>query len=518
MNIPTQESAHGNATLEQIKRYAAVAWDRRHLVLLVWAIVLVPALILAHALPNVYSSSTMILVERQKVPEDYVRSTVTETMQERLNTISQQILSRSRIRQIIEDYDLLNEMTREERILTKLHLLGIPWLQEWGMRLHFLRDPTKPPNVEGAVSGFQKRVSVAVVGTQAFSVGYEGYDPVTVMRVTNAIADMFITENLRIREARAEGTTEFLEAQLELARKELEGKEAAVQAFKSKNLGALPEQLDANLRTLDRLQLELQHSDESLSGLTEHKTFVQRQLLSVEQQLAEMSEEARAALSRETPMEHQLAEAEARLAQLRTKYTDKFPEVAALKAQIEEFKNAIANQSGDNPTDVKLTTIPVVRDLRDQQRQVEQDLAEARSNHERLERDFKDYKARVEATPEVEQELQKLVRDYAIMQQNYQSLLEKQMNARLAENLERRQKGEQFLIIDPANLPGSPDGPRRGLIAFGGLGGGLALGLGLVVLFDEIRPRFRTVQDVSAILGLPVLTVVPRTRHMNRGS
>lgn len=518
MNIPTQDSVPENATLEQAKRYAAVAWDRRRLVLVVWAIVLLPALLLAYALPNVYSSSTMILVERQKVPEDYVRSTVTETMQERLKTISQQILSRSRIRQIIEDYDLVNEQTRDERMLAKLRLLGLPWVQAWGMRLHILRDPTKPANPGTAVGAFQTRVSVEVVGTQAFSVGYEGYDPVTVMRVTNAIADMFITENLRIREARAEGTTEFLAAQLELARKELEEKEAKVQAFKSKNLGALPEQLDANLRTLDRLQLELQHADESLSGLTEHKTFVQRQLLSVEQQLAEMSEEARAALSRETPMERQLAEAEARLAQLRTKYTDKFPEVAALKAQIEEYKSAIANQSGQNTDDVKLTTIPVVRDLKEQQRQVEQDLAEARSNHERLDRDFKDYKARVEATPGVEQELQKLVRDYAIMQQNYQSLLEKQMNARLAENLERRQKGEQFLIIDPANLPSAPDGPPRTLIALGALFGGLGAGVGLVILLDEMRPRFRTNQDVSAILGLPVLTVIPRTRHMNRGS
>jgi len=478
----------------------------------------VPALVLAYALPNVYSSSTMILVERQKVPEDYVRSTVTETMQERLKTISQQILSRSRIRQIIEDYSLVNEMSRDERMLAKLHLLDLPWVQEWGMRLGLLRDPTQPPNIDGAVGAFQKRVSVEVVGTQAFAVGYEGHDPVTVMRVTNAIADMFITENLRIREARAEGTTEFLAAQLEVARKELEEKEAAVQGFKSKNLGALPEQLDANLRTLDRLQLELQHADESLTGLTEHRTFVQRQLLSVEQQLAEMSEEARAALSRETPMERQLAEAEARLAQLRTKYTDKFPEVAALRAQIAELRTAIAQRSGDDPAEVSLTTIPVVRDLKEQLRQVEQDLTEARINRERLERDFNDYKARVEATPGVEQELQKLVRDYAIMQQNYQSLLEKQMNARLAENLERRQKGEQFLIIDPANLPSAPDGPPRRLIALGGMFGGIGLGIGLIILFDEMRPRFRTTQDVSAILGLPVLTVIPRTRHMNRGS
>jgi len=110
------------------------------------------------------------------------------------------------------------------------------------------------------------------------------------------------------------------------------------------------------------------------------------------------------------------------------------------------------------------------------------------------------------------------VRDYAIMQQNYQSLLEKQMNARLAENLERRQKGEQFLIIDPANLPSAPDGPPRRLIALGGMFGGIGLGIGLIILFDEMRPRFRTTQDVSAILGLPVLTVIPRTRHMNRGS
>jgi len=504
--------------MEQYRRYVGLLWDHRWWVLGVWIGVLVLSAAIAVLLPDSYNSTTTILVERQKIPEDYVRSTVTETMQERLRTISQQILSRTRIRQIIDEYNLVNEITFTERILARLHLLEVPAVKEWGRRLDLLRDPNAPPNFDAAINTFQKKVKVDVVGEQAFSVQYTGYDPVTVMRVANAIADMFITENLKLREARAEGTTEFLNSQLESARKDLEQQEAAVQNFKAKNLGALPEQLDANLRTLDRLQLELQHVDESLAGQVEQKTFVQRQLLSVEQQIADMSAEARAALRKEGPLERQLAESEARLDQLRAKYTDKFPEVATLMAQVADLKAKIAERRADDAAPADLGTIPVLKDLRDQLRQVEQESAELRTNRDRLEKDLANYKHRVESTPGVESQLQKLSRDYGNMQTNYQSLLSKQMNAKLSESLERRQKGEQFLIIDPANLPTIPDSPNRVRILLAGLVGGLAAGAGVVIGLDQMRPRFRTREDVTALLGLPVLGAVPQIKGIERGS
>lgn len=504
--------------LEQYKRYLGLLWERRRWLIGVWAAVFFLAAAVAAVLPDTFSSSTMILVERQKIPASYVNPTVTETMQERLKTISQQILSRTRIRQIIDEYHLAEAMTPRERFLERLHLLNLPLVQRWGRRLGLLRDRDRPPDYEGAIKRFQERVNVKVVGSQAFSVGYSGYDPVTVMRVTNAIADMFITQNLKLREARAEGTTEFLNAQLETARKELEQQEAAVQAFKAKNMGALPEQLDANLRTLDRLQLELQHVEESLSGLGQQRTFVQRQFLSVEQQIAEMSDEARAALSRGSPLERQLAEAEARLAQLRTQYTEKYPQVAALKAQVAEMKAKLGKENPGEPDPGDLSSTPVLKDLQDQMGQIDQQTAELRSNKQRLERDLVTYKQRVETTPAVEQQLQKLSRDYGIMQKNYQSLLAKQMDAKLAENLERRQKGEQFLIIDPANLPTIPDGPNRLRLVLAGLLGGLGLGAGAVIAADQAWPRFRTREDVTALLGLPVLGDVPRIKELERGS
>lgn len=504
---------------DQVKRHLLVVWRGRYWVLAVWLVVLTAAAGLAYVLPNVYASSTMILVERQKIPEAYVRSTVTEGMQERLKTITQQILSRTQISQVIEEYELLDEPGVKERMLQRLHLTRVPWARAWAQRIGWIRAPDAEPSMEGAIRRFRHRVDIKVVGHQAFSVTYEGYDPVVVMRVTNAMAGMFITENLKIREALVSGTTQFLDTQLDEARRALEEKEAEVQAFRAKNLGMLPEQLDANLRTLDRLQLDLQHSDESVNALAQRREFLQRQIVSVQEQLANLGEDARAALSANAPLEQQLARAQARLSELSVRYTDAYPEVVTLKAEIAEIKQKMAEAvPADQAEAVDPSTYPVIADLTGQIKQIDQDTIALKAKQERLEADFKAYQARVEATPKVEQEIQKLQRDYGIMQGNYQSLLEKQMNARLAESLEARQKGEQFRVIDPANLPVSPVSPNRRQLLFVGIVGGLGLGVALVIGLDLLRPRFRTTKDVTAILGLPVFTVVPHVKGSARGS
>jgi succinoglycan biosynthesis transport protein ExoP len=508
----TATDAEGGREFDQIKRHLLVVWRGRFWVLGVWALVMGAAAGIAYVLPNMYQSSTMILVERQKIPEAYVRSTVTEGMQERLKTITQQILSRTQISQVIEEYDLLDEPSVKERVLQRMGIDGVPWVHQWARKLGWVRDPDAAPSMEGAIDRFRNRVRIKVVGNQAFSVAYEGYDPVVVMRVTNAMAGMFISENLKIREQLVSGTTQFLDTQLDEARHALEKKEGEVQAFRAKNLGRLPEQLDPNLRTLDRIQLDLQHSDEAINTLAQQRQFLQRQIVSVQEQLASLGEDAQVALNTSDPLAQQLARAQARLNELSVKYTDAYPEVVAVKAEIAEIKQKMEEAGPPVQEEQDTGTYPVIADLNRQIKQIDEDTIARKGKRERLEADFKEYQARVEATPKVEQELQKLQRDYTSMQGNYQSLLEKQLSAKLAENLEARQKGEQFRVIDPANLPVGPVSPNRRLLLLMGLVGGFGGGVALVIGLDLLRPRFRTSQDVSAILGLPVFTVVPRMK------
>lgn len=500
--------------LELIRWHLGTLRRRKYLVLSIFCVISVAAGVVAWALPNVYRSSTMILVERQKVPETYVRSTVSETMQERLKTITQEILSRSQIKQVVEEYGLLDEPTAGERVMERLHLSGAAWTQAVGRFFGWLPEEGKGRTVDQMVGEFKKRVTVKVVGHQAFSVAYEGYDPVTVMQVANAMAGMFIAENLRVRETMVEDTTQFLESELDLARNELEKQEAAVQQFRTEHLGTLPEQLDANLRTLDRIQLELKHIDDSLATLTQQRTFYQKQRFLTEQQLADLS--GSGGLASGGPLDYQLADAEQRLTVLLTRYTEEYPEVIQLRAQIKELKARIAEQ-GTGGT-ASGSEAPVVVGFARQVAQIDGDIAKLKARQARLEEDARDYERRVETTPSVEQELQKLQRDYKVMQDNYQSLLGKQMNARLAQNLERRQKGEQFRVIDPANLPAHPSSPNRQMLFLLGCLFGLGLGAGSAIGLDVLRPRFHTAEDVVTVLDMPVLATIPKYEAVSRGS
>jgi uncharacterized protein involved in exopolysaccharide biosynthesis len=275
--------------------------------------------------------------------------------------------------------------------------------------------------------------------------------------------------------------------------------------------------MDANLKALDRLQLDIQRSDDALARLTEQKASLQRQMATLEREYAALSESEIAAISAEDPLVRQLMILETRLVQLQTQYTDQFPEVVHTKAQIEELKKKLGERGYTEHPGRRFETIPSVMKLRDQITSTEREIKALDVTRGRIEEDMTEYQKRVESTPSVEQELQKLERDYVIMQTNYQNLLQKQMNAQLSESLERRQKGEQFRVIDPANLPTVPVSPNRMLICILGALFGLGMGAGLSIGIDMLWPRFYSAADVSAVLGVPVLAVIPHVKEVADG-
>lgn len=451
---------------------------------------------MAYILPPFFKSSTLIMVEQQKVPEAYVKATDETPIESRLNTISQQIMSRTKLEQIVTDFNLFKEkkVKGKSAYETILKWVGIA--------------PSSKINMEEQIENMRKNIEIKVHGEKgsqkggdAFTISFSGSDPLVTMQVTNTLASLFIEENLKVREQYAEGTSEFLADELEKAKQELENQEKALKSFKEMYMGRLPQQMEANLRTLDRLQIELQSTHAALKNAEDRKTIL-------EEQGTAMSEAA-SSIQR-TPMEGELARLKSELSTLLSTYKENYPDVVIAKNRIKEVEKELADAMEKEP-------VPQVAQSRGNQRAemtanlslVTSQINALKKQEGNIRNQIKVYQKRVEDTPESEQVMADIERNYETSQKNYQVLLEKKMSANLAENMEKRQKGERFRIIDPANLPEKPFKPDRIKVMLGGSAVGLGLGAGLVYLLEFLNPAFRRPDDFNGVLDIPVLAVIP---------
>ncbi len=434
--------------------YIEIAWRRLWWWAIPLALSLVVSLLLILFLPRTYRSSTLILVEAQKIPEEYVKSAVSGTIEDRLSTIRQQILSRSLLQKVINEFDLY----REER---------------------------KRLVAEEIIEQMRNDIEIKTVGTQksidAFTISYMGEKPQTVRDVANRLASFFIEESLKVREQLVEGATEFLENELKMLKETLEKQEVAVGAFKKRFMGGLPQQMEANLRALDRFQLELQSAMIALKTAEERKKTLEEATAAV----------PTAPLTRRAKLEQLRRE----LALLQKEYKDTYPEVIRLKGEIAAAE--AEEESPGSPVNLEAGA-------------AETEVARLRARQGELQRQIALYEKRVEGTPEREQQLMGLMRDYENTQKNYQSLLDKKLHAKISENLEKRQKGEQFRIIDPANLPEKPFAPNLMKVLAMGLLVGLGSGFGFVVLLEYLDLSFKKPEEIEEALGLPVLATIPK--------
>jgi polysaccharide chain length determinant protein (PEP-CTERM system associated) len=445
--------------------------------------------------PASYRSSTLILVESQKIPEDYVKALIGPNIEERLNSIQQQVMSRTLLTQMIQEFDLYPDAVRRD---------GNEAVIE-----HLRKDIRVTTSVTHSARGT----------VDAFAISFAHQNPQIAMKVTAKLASQFIDENLKSREQLVVGASEFIEQELAMAKERLEGQERAISLFKTKYMGELPEQVPANLSALDRLSLQhgttldaLQRASDRLSLI--EKTFKEYEALGPTMAGTVQGPGGAVVVD---PSLLRLKELEKTLTTLAAEYKDNYPDIIALKQEIQALKAQVGNtarenKESDNATTVTNETKPVDAYLRELGRQREESKLEIASLKERLFRikdQMKEYEARVETAPAREQELMLLERDYANFKENYRSLLDKKLNARLSENLEKRQKGEQFRIVDPANLPEKPDSPDRLKIMLLAVALGCGLGVGGVVALESFRPVFRRSDDVESLLQLRVLASIP---------
>lgn len=485
----------GPAARKEIVHYLTVLIRRRWWVIVPAVLIGALTVPIVMSLPPEYRSTTMITVEAQKVPEAFVRTTVTTPIEDRLRAISQQILSRTRLQRVIEKYDLYRESDQKGPLASLRGLLSPAPREEPD-------GPLMLDLVERLKSSIDIQVPRGRNAGATISISYSGTDPQTVMNVTNELASLFIEENLRVREAQAEGTTEFLQNELNQAKAQLEAQEEQLRSFKQRSMGELPGQLDTNLRTLDRLQQESAALQQTLRAAEDRYSELTRSSTGVSP-----SPDGPALPSN---LASRLQALKNRLTDLRTEYRDEYPdvvvlrkEIARVEAELAAQERAAATQTPESPpADINQFGVAIV----EQQRQIRA----IKQRQQAVMDQIQAYEKRVENTPLREQQLAMILRDYENVKRNYQSLLEKRQEAKIAESLERRQKAEIFRILDPADLPVRPYKPNRPMLMAIGMFGGLIIGLGLALFREQLDPSIRSEDDlVAATTGLPLLTVVP---------
>jgi polysaccharide chain length determinant protein (PEP-CTERM system associated) len=512
-----------------LKNYLDIVWRHKWWMLLFVVIGTILATLYSYSIPPLYRSTTLILVEPQKIPQAYVNSTVTSSLEDRVSTISQQLLSRTNLEKIISDLHLYAPQTVTPVGLEGVRIQLVTALQQLLSTLR--RAPsTELPVWEPAqfVASMREAIEISVMGKNknAFSITYSGQDPHMVMQVTNALAALFIEENLKVRERQAEGTSEFLADELAAAEKELRTLEERLTAFKEQHQGALPEQLETNLRTLDRLQLELQTINESWRNAEERKVFYTQQQLANATAAQSVPPVVPQALPQVTvpatpdPRQTELEGLQRELAKLQAQFNDTYPDLLLLKNRIAELQAQIAAAPlVREPRPQSLpSTQPAIASMTARvpqfQEQIQLLSAEIRSLRDRQQRVMSliaGYERRIEQTHDNELKLFTLTRDYGISKNNYEALLAKKLSAKMSENLEKKQKGEQFKILDPADLPTYPYKPERLKITLTGSLVGLALGFGLAFCMENARAAFRKPEEVQGSVNFPVLVAIPHS-------
>lgn len=481
-----------------IRDYISLFWRRK-----IWVVIpLVCGVLIANVLiaylPKRYRSTTLILVEAQKIPEEYVQSPLSGTVEGRLSTIQQQILSRSLLQKLVDNLNLQYESS-------------------------------KKTSSEEMIDQIRKNLDLETIGprtaVQGFSLSFQAEDPVVAMKVTNELASLFIEENLKIREQMVEGTSEFLNSELTNLKETLERQENQIGEFKRLHMGELPEQLEANLRALDRFQSDLLSTQLAKKSAQERRIMLEKTVEMVRQRSQEsppmQAGRPLAPPEPASPLVLELMQRKRDLAALRMEYKESYPDIALLKRQIAELEDQVGmlslNEAPPSPGPSQPGELSRENEgerayVADLQRQIQGAKLEGKNLEERereLQHQIKIYERRVEQVPAREQELATLLRDYENTKINYGALLDKKLNAKIAENLEKRQKGEQFRIIDPANLPQKPFTPNPLMINLAGVGLGLGVGVGLVLMREQLDRSLRKSEDLEQATSIPVLASIP---------
>lgn len=479
--IPGFTDASG---IEEFRRYLEIIRRRKSIIILLSIGFFCCGTAIARHLPDLYKSETVILVDAQQVPSTYVQTTVSSTIQDRLSTIQQQVMSPTRLKKMIDKLNLFPELrgrVSDETLIQKL----------------------------------QKSTTVDVGGRySSFRIVYQGEDPNQVSEIANELARTFIDENTKARQQQFVGTAEFLDSELQETKTKLETREQQLQSIKGNNLMDLPESKQFHLEALNNLRAQLAASQDRVSRAQQNKMMLQS-MMSTQAPTVDLDTGAggpRASSHQQT----QIEKLESHLSELRARYGPNYPDVRKALAELDRLKKKEVTEQAQTLPLVQTEAVapsssskrnPVIEAQLDK---INQEIDEQTKLQGPMQQQIDYHLSKLERVPVFEQQIAGLMRDYDSLRAHYQSLLDKKLSAQMASELEARQKGERFIILDPAPVPDRPFGPNRIMISLAGLVAGLVAGIGLAVICEMSDQTVRSEHEAAFLLGIPVVAGIPQ--------
>lgn len=490
MQYPESVASVEQTGMATVREYALIASRNKWVIMGAIALSLMLAWSYLLIAPKYYQSQSLIVAEERKGIDDVINTGEgsEKHFEKRLFLIQKQIISQ----------DFLGAIAKE----LSMHRDGSDELVGWGELASMTKveramiDPAGGKTSQNLVDGFV--------------VSFLHQDPKIAMQVTARIADKFIEENNREREKQVEGTGEFLDEELRILKRELEKREESISQFKKAHLGDLPQQADANLRALDRAEAEITATTESLQRHSD-KLDSLHQAVQLYRTSGQHSGIGTTRSMEPDPLFRHLKELREKLVKLRAEFWDGYPEIIITKEEIRQTEEELTNLYGRDAIRPDKTPLdPYLQDLLKQQNEERTEIALLRQRLEQLRATKRDLEKRLDRAPSVEQELLVLERDYNNMKANYAMLLDKRLHTRVEENIEKRQKGGKYRILDRANLPQVPAIPNSARVLVLGLLFGCVLGAGLSVVRERLTPQFRGPEDVELLLAGPrLLAAIP---------
>lgn len=526
---------------EQIDLQAIKGIIRRQkiLFLVTLASIFTLSVIVAFVLPPVYRSQSTILIEEQQIPQEFVQTTITSYVEERLQVITQQILSRPRLLEIINQFNLYPDMRDRfstEEIVRKL------------------RDAINFEMINTEVT--DRRTGRSTTATIAFSLAYEGENPSTVQKVTNKLTSLYLEANLKTREQRASNITTFLEKELKNLKEKIGEQESKISQFKQQHGQELPEYRSVNMQALSRLNQQIDQAAMQIRSQQERKIYLEGQLANVDPLLPVVTDEGKTVMNPRERLKYlrlqlislqsrlsdkhpdvksmigeiaeletkvgdtndslgkikRLKDSEDRLAILKGKLGPKHPDVIKLEKEIKLLKQQIEKQQSQtaiNAASENNPENPAYINLKTQIASATMEINSLKQEKKRIEEKINHYQQLIDNIPLVEKEYNDLIRDQQTDQAKYQEIMNKLLEAKVSQEMEESQQAERFTIIDPALTPERPAKPNRLAIVLIGFVLALGAGVGLAAVRENLNDAIKTEEELGRLTGLPVLTSIP---------
>ena len=469
-------------------------------------VILVPALIaplagfiVSYALAPRYTSTSTVLVEGQKVPDQYVLPVITADFAQRVQTLSQEILAPSKLRPMIRNFNLAKP-DEENKLIGEI---------QQNMQVSPMMTSMSTA-VAASPTGKVRKASASNEPVPGFTVAFTDSNGPRAQKVCDALTKLMVDENLRTRGEVASSTTDFLGRQLQQAKETVDTQDAKFAAFKKQYMGQLPTDVDNNMRMLMSLNTQLDASTQTLGRAQQDKAYTESMLA---QQIAAWKS-SQSSTNPQT-LEQELTQLQGQLLQLQARYTNDHPDVIKTKADIAEIQKKLKeiNTAAANSTDAgekaSASEPAEIRQLRLQIHQYQGVIEQATVDQKRLQSQINRYEGYTAMSPGIEEQYKELARDNDNAQAVYKDLLAKRSSAELGTNMEKDQEGEQMQYVATASMPGDPSFPNRPLLAAGGLGVGLGIGALIAIILEFGDRSIRTEKDAAAIMDLPLLISVP---------